>query len=99
MSFPKVLAMVMWLILCPTVLLASELSGQVLKGSGQPASDIPVRLIGPKPATQEQDQQTNKSGFYKFKDLEPGKYTVTVDGRSTEVHVFGRKTRRDLRLP
>jgi hypothetical protein len=99
MLFHKILAMVIFVALSPTALLASELSGQVLKGNGQPASNIPVRLIGPKPETQEQEEQTNKSGFYKFRELEPGKYTVTVDGRSTEIHVFGRKTRRDLRLP
>ncbi len=99
MRFHTILAMAMFLAFYPASLLASDLSGQVLKGNGQPASNVSVRLIGPKPETQDQEEQTNKSGFYQFKNLDPGKYTVTVDGRSTEVHVFGRKTRRDLRLP
>lgn len=99
MRIQTILAVIVVVAFCPTPLIASDLSGQVLNGNGQPASNIPVRLIGPKPATEEQEKRTNESGFYKFKELEPGKYTVTVDGRSTEVHVFGRKTRRDLRLP
>jgi hypothetical protein len=99
MRFRNILLVISLLAGSPTLLFAGELSGQVLQGNGRPASNISVRLIGPKPASQEQEEQTNKSGFYKFKEVESGKYTVTVDGRSTEVHVFGRKTRRDLRLP
>lgn len=100
MKFWRMMVLVVGLMaLSPTLVCAIELTGQVLQGNGKPASNISVRLIGPKPATQEQEKQTNESGFYKFKELEPGKYTVTVNGRSTDVHVFGRKTRRDLRLP
>jgi hypothetical protein len=99
MRFLGILAALSLFVIFPTPLLASELDGQVLEGNGRPASNVPVHLIGPQPTTQEQEERTNESGFYKFKELEPGKYTVTIAGRSTEVHVFGRKTRRDMRLP
>ncbi len=99
MRFLKILAALLLFVIFPLPLLASELEGQVLEGNGRPASNVPVHLIGPKPKTQEQEERTNESGFYKFKELEPGKYTITITGRSTEVHVFGRKTRRDMRLP
>lgn len=99
MRFLKILAVLSLFVISPMHLLASELEGQVLEGNGRPASNIPVHLIGPQPTTQQQEERTNGSGFYKFKQLTPGKYTITIMDRSTEVHVFGRKTRRDMRLP
>ena len=100
MRFLKILAALSLIVIFPTPLIASELAGQVLRGNGRPASNVPVRLSGPHPTMDKKKEGlTNESGFYKFKELTPGKYTVTIKGRSTEVHVFGRKIRRDMRLP
>lgn len=99
MRFLKILVVLSLFVIFPIHLFASELEGQVLQGNGRPASNIPVHLTGPQPTTQRQEERTNGSGFYKFEQLTPGKYTITITGRSTEVHVFGRKTRRDMRLP
>jgi hypothetical protein len=75
-------------------LAAAELKGQVLRGNGAPAANVPVSLKGP----QSEERTTNGSGFYRFPNIAPGTYTLTVGGRSEQVTVPPQGTERDFRV-
>ena len=75
-------------------LAAAELKGQVLRGNGAPAANVPISLKGP----QTEGKATNGSGFYRFPNLAPGTYTVTIEGRNEEVTVPPQGTERNFRV-
>lgn len=79
----------------PTQVMAAGLRGQVLQGNGAPAGNEPVTLAGPQNAK----GTTNGAGFYDFRDIPPGSYTLTVRGRPHEVRVPPQGTERNIRLP
>jgi hypothetical protein len=75
-------------------LAAAELKGQVLRGNGAPAADVPISLKGPQDAA----MKTNGSGFYRFPNLAPGTYTLTIAGRDEQVAVPPQGTERNFRV-
>jgi len=75
-------------------LTAAELKGQVLRGNGAPAAGVPVSLKGP----QDEKTITNGSGFYRFPNISPGTYTLTVGGRNEQVAVPPQGTQRNFRV-
>jgi len=75
-------------------LAAAELKGQVLRGNGAPANGVPISLKGP----QTEEMMTNGSGFYRFPNLAPGTYTVTIGGRDEQVTVPPQGTERNFRV-
>jgi len=77
-----------------TPLTAAELKGQVLRGNGAPAANVPVLLRGP----QEESTSTNGSGFYRFPNVAPGTYTLIVGDRNEQVTVPPQGTERNFRV-
>jgi hypothetical protein len=75
-------------------LAAAELKGQVLRGNGAPAANMPISLKGPQNA----EKKTNGSGFYRFPDIAPGTYTLTIEGRDEQVAVPPQGTERNFRV-
>jgi len=75
-------------------LAAAELKGQVLRGNGAPAAGVPISLKGP----QSEEKKTNGSGFYRFPDIAPGTYTLTIEGRDEQVTVPPQGTERNFRV-
>jgi hypothetical protein len=75
-------------------LLAADLRGQILRGNGAPAADLPISLRGP----QNRDATTNGSGFYRFADIPAGTYTLTIKGRNEQVRVPPQGTERNFRV-
>jgi hypothetical protein len=75
-------------------LAAAELKGQVLRGNGAPAANVPISLKGPQNA----ERKTNGSGFYRFPDIAPGTYTLTIEGRNEQVTVPAQGTERNFRV-
>jgi len=78
---------------------ASDLFGTI-KVKGQPLSNADITLTG---GSQEQRLKTNKQGYYSLRNLEPGKYTMTIqlqDGstRKATVHVFPQNTEKNIDL-
>jgi hypothetical protein len=73
---------------------AAELKGQVLRGNGAPAANVPISLKGP----QNEEKTTNGSGFYRFPNIDPGTYTVTIGGRNEQVTVPAQGTERNFRV-
>jgi len=73
---------------------AAELKGQVLRGNGAPAANVPISLKGPQNA----ERKTNGSGFYRFPDIAPGTYTLTIEGRNEQVTVPAQGTERNFRV-
>ncbi len=75
-------------------LAAAELKGQVLRGNGAPAANVPVSLKGP----QNEEKTTNGSGFYRFPNIAPGTYTLTIRGQNEQVRVPPQGTERNFRV-
>ena len=77
-------------------LAAAELKGQVLRGSGAPAANVPISLKGP----QDGETTTNGSGFYRFPNIPPGTYMLTIKGRNEpeQVRVPPQGTERNFRV-
>jgi len=75
-------------------LAAAELKGQVLRGAGAPAAKVPISLKGP----QNEETTTNGSGFYRFPNIAPGTYTLTIGGRNEQVTVPPQGTERNFRV-
>ena len=78
---------------------ASDLFGTI-KLKGQPVPDAGITL---KAGSQEQHLKTNKQGYYSIRNLEPGKYTMTIqlqNGSTQEVkvHVFPQNTEKNIDL-
>ena len=73
---------------------AAELKGQVLRGAGAPAANVPISLKGP----QNEETKTNGSGFYRFPNIAPGTYTLSIGGRDEQVTVPPQGTERDFRV-
>ena len=73
---------------------AAELKGQVLRGNGAPAANVAVSLKGP----QNEEKKTNGSGFYRFPNVAPGTYTLTIEGRDEQVAVPPQGTERNFRV-
>jgi len=82
------------LLIAAAPLAAAELKGQVLRGNGSPAAGVPVSLKGP----QDEKTVTNGSGFYRFQNISPGTYTVTIGGRDEQVAVPPQGTQRNFRV-
>jgi hypothetical protein len=72
-------------------LAAAELKGQVLRGNGAPAASVPIFL-------DKKETKTNGSGFYRFPDITPGTYTLTIGGRTEKVLVPPQGTERNFRV-
>lgn len=83
----------LWLI-AAAPLAAAELKGQVLRGNGSPAAGVPISVKGP----QDEKTVTNGSGFYRFPNISPGTYTVTIGGRNEQVAVPPQGTQRNFRV-
>jgi len=75
-------------------LAAAELKGQVLRGNGAPAANVAISLKGPQNA----ERKTNGSGFYRFPNIAPGTYTLTVEGRNEQLTVPPQGTERNFRV-
>jgi len=75
-------------------LAAAELKGQVLRGAGAPAANVPISLKGP----QNEETKTNGSGFYRFPNIAPGTYMLTIGGRNEQVMVPPQGTERNFRV-
>jgi hypothetical protein len=77
-------------------LAAADLRGQVLRGTGAPAANLPISLKGPQAA----ETTTNGSGFYRFPNIPPGTYTLTIKGRNEpeQVRVPPQGTERNFRV-
>ena len=78
---------------------ASDLFGTI-KFKGQP---LPNAGITMKDGSQEQRLKTNVQGYYSIRNLEPGKYTMTIqlqNGSTQEVkvHVFPQNTEKNIDL-
>lgn len=78
---------------------ASDLFGTIkLKGQLLPNAELIL-----KDGSQEQRLKTNEQGYYSIRNLEPGKYTLTIqlqDGSTREatVHVFPQNTEKNIDL-
>ena len=70
---------------------AAELKGQVLRGDGTPAAGVSIFL-------NKKETTTNASGFYRFSDIIPGIYTLTIGGRTEKVLVPPRGTERNFHV-
>ena len=77
-------------------LAAAELKGQVLRGNGAPAANVPISLKGPH--NKDEPTKTNGSGFYRFQNIAPGTYTLTIEGRDEQVTVPPQGTERNFRV-
>lgn len=77
-------------------LAAADLRGQVLRGNGSPAANVPVSLKGP----QNRDTTTNASGFYRFPDIPAGTYLLSIKGRNEQeqIRVPPQGTERNFRV-
>ena len=75
-------------------LAAAELKGQVLRGNGAPAAKVAISLKG----SQNEETTTNGSGFYRFPNIAPGTYTLTIEGRNEQVTVPPQGTERNFRV-
>ena len=62
---------------------AGDVVGQVFEGKG-PVRNQSISLAGPTNV----QATTNASGFYAFRKLPEGEYTVTIRGHSEKVYVF-----------
>ena len=82
------------LLIAAAPLAAAELKGQVLRGNGSPAAGVPISLKGP----QDEKAVTNGSGFYRFPNIAPGTYTLTIGGRNEQVAVPPQGTQRNFRV-
>ncbi len=82
------------LLIAAAPLAAAELKGQVLRGNGSPAAGMPISLKGP----QDEKTVTNGSGFYRFPNISPGTYTLTIGGRDEQVAVPPQGTQRNFRV-
>jgi hypothetical protein len=82
------------LLIAAAPLAAAELRGQVLRGNGSPAANMPISLTGPQNA----QMSTNGSGFYRFRNIAPGTYAVSVGGRTERVTVPPQGTERNFRV-
>ena len=72
-------------------LTAAELKGQVLRGNGAPAAGVAIFL-------DKKEAKTNGSGFYRFPNIAPGTYTLTVEGRNEQLTVPPQGTERNFRV-
>ncbi|MBI5674197.1 MAG: carboxypeptidase regulatory-like domain-containing protein [Nitrospirae bacterium] len=92
------------LLLCGFLLVAviaeaSDLFGTI-KLKGQPLPNAGIIL---KDGSQEQRLKTNEQGYYSIRNLEPGKYTITIQlqdesTREATVHVFPQNTEKNIDL-
>jgi hypothetical protein len=80
-----------FLLLIAATPLAAELKGQVLRSNGTPAAGVPIFL-------DKKETKTNGSGFYRFPNIAPGTYTLTVGGRNEQVTVPPQGTERNFRV-
>ncbi len=86
-------------LLIAVIVEASDLFGTI-KLKGQPLPNAEITLKG---GSQEQLAKTNERGYYSIRNLEPGKYTMTIrlQDRSTReatVHVFPQNTEKNIDL-
>jgi len=72
-------------------LAAAELKGQVLRGNGAPAAGVAIFL-------DKKETKTNGSGFYRFPNIAPGTYTLTIEGRNEQLTVPPQGTERNFRV-
>ncbi len=78
---------------------ASDLFGTVrMKGKVLPDAEITL-----KGGAEARTARTNKSGYYSLRNVEPGKYTITVQlsdktTREVPVYVFPQSTEKNLDL-
>ena len=79
-----------------TPLVAADLRGQVLQGNGAPAGNVTISL---KEGQNSRTATTNGSGFYEFRNITPGTYTLTIKGQNEQVRVSPQGTERNIRLP
>jgi hypothetical protein len=71
---------------------AGDLVGQVFQGKA-PLRNQSISLAGPTNV----QATTNASGFYAFRNLREGEYTVTILGHSEKVYVFSTgETQKDI---
>jgi hypothetical protein len=77
-------------------LAAADLRGQILRGNGAPAANVPISLKGP----QDVATTTNGGGFYRFPNIPPGTYMLTIKGRNEaeQVRVPPQGTERNFRV-
>ena len=62
---------------------AGDLVGQVRIGN-TPLGDKNISIAGP----QNRDARTNASGFFEFRNIPDGEYTITVEGRNEKMSVY-----------
>jgi hypothetical protein len=86
----------LWVLVFAVPLAAADLRGQILRGNGAPAANVPVSLKGPP----NRDTATNGSGYYRFADIPAGTYTLIIQGRSEteQVRVPPQGTERNFRV-
>jgi len=96
MKSPLIGVFSFFVLVVATPLVAADLRGQVLRGSGAPAANVPVSLKGPQNA----ETTTNGSGFYRFPSIPPGTYMLTIKGRNEpeQVRVPPQGTERNFRV-
>lgn len=78
---------------------ASDLFG-TLRMNGKMLPDTELTLKG---GGQDRTTRTNKSGYYSLRNLEPGKYTMTIQlgnktTREVPVYVFPQSTEKNIDL-
>jgi hypothetical protein len=66
-----------------TQALGGDLVGQVRAGN-TPLGGRNISIAGP----QSRDTRTNASGFFEFRNIPEGEYTMTVEGRIEKVPVY-----------
>ncbi len=76
---------------------AVVLHGQVLRRNMTPVGNAEI-LVKKKGGDGVKKTKTNSSGVYSI-DLDPGAYTLEVNGKSFKVRISNKKKRKDLKLP
>lgn len=81
------LAAVFLLWTTPSPVSAGDLVGRVLNKDGTPAANKGITLFGPR----NESGETNANGYFSFRNLPGGTYTLRIDGRTFQVQVPGSK--------
>lgn len=96
MRYLSVLFVMLALLMLVEPVFAGEIRGQVVRGNGAPAGNVAIVLSGP----QNVSTTTNGAGFYEFKNLPAGRYTISVGGQSMSVIVPAQGvTERNIQVP